>query len=134
MVKKERQKFNHFSSIVAINFKILKKKKFNKRFLPVCITKLPSGPTSQTPSRPQELNQQSPQDQRDQLVPFRQIYRHSNHVSETRDDAAAELKSSSFNDDLSASLLLLVCITSVSANKVLTGCRSNSIPISRMRF
>ena len=62
-------------------FQFLKKKIFNKRFLPVCITKLPSGPTSQTPSRPQELNQQSPQDQRDQLVPLRQIYCHSNHVS-----------------------------------------------------
>ena len=62
-------------------FQFFLKKTFNKRFLPVCITKLPSGPTSQTPSRPQELNQQSPQDQRDQLVPLRQIYCHSNHVS-----------------------------------------------------
>ena len=58
----------------------------------------------------------------------------SNFCGETRDDAAAELKSSSFNDDLLASLLPLVCIISVSANKVLTGCRSNSIPVSRMRF
>ena len=55
---------------------------------------------------------------------------------ETGDDSAAELKSSSFNEDISASLLLLI----VGANRVstdpasATAPTSISIPIPRMRF
>ena len=88
---------------------------------------MPSGlHTSNLFSSSKEQSQQSSQDQRVQLVPYRQMYRHSNHVSspysvevevqlsnfygETGDDSAAGLKSSSFNEDISASLLLLVRI------------------------
>ena len=96
-------------------------------------------------------NQQPPQGQRDQLVPYRQIYRCSKRISspysagmevqhaisicaklsnfcgETGDDSAAGLKLSSFNDDISASLLLLVRVIG-SANRVLTDAATATAP------
>ena len=63
---------------MVINFYFFLKKNIRQVFLTNIHNK---AARPQTSSRPQEQNQQPPQDQRDQLVPYRQIDSHSNHVS-----------------------------------------------------